>query len=53
MPTSSEDIEQQAIIDVEAAWAREIDSRVVALERGEVELYAAEDVFADARRLSR
>ncbi len=39
--------------DIEAAWAQEIEQRVSASDRGEVPSYAAEDVFAEARRLSR
>jgi putative addiction module component (TIGR02574 family) len=39
--------------DVKAAWASEIDNRVAALNRGELQSYPAEDVFAEARRLSR
>jgi len=38
---------------VEAAWAREIEERVEALDRGEAPTYAAEDVFAEARNRSR
>ncbi len=38
---------------VEAAWAEEIERRVAAFDRGEIPSYPAEDVFADARRLSR
>ena len=41
------------ISDIEAAWAREIEDRVAAFDRGETPAYAAEDVFAEARRLSR
>lgn len=39
--------------EIEAAWAREIEDRVAAFERGETQAYAAEDVFAEARHLSR
>ncbi len=39
--------------DIEAAWAREIEDRVAAFDRGETPAYVAEDVFAEARRLSR
>lgn len=39
--------------DIEAVWAQEIERRVSAFDRGEVPSYAAEDVFAEARRLSR
>jgi len=39
--------------DIEALWAREIEMRVAAYDRGETQTYAAEDVFAEARRLTR
>jgi len=39
--------------EIEAAWAREIEDRVAAFDRGEMQSYAAEDVFAEARRTSR
>jgi putative addiction module component (TIGR02574 family) len=39
--------------DIEAAWAVEIEERVAAFDRGEMPSYAAEDVFAEARRLAR
>ena len=38
--------------DVEAAWDKEVERRVAAYQRGEVETFAAEDVFAEARRLA-
>ena len=38
--------------DVEAAWAEEIARRVAAHKRGEVEVFEAEDVFAEARRIA-
>ena len=41
------------VTEIEAAWAEEIERRVAAFERGESPAYAAEDVFAEARRLSR
>lgn len=37
---------------IEAAWNEEIERRVVAYERGEVETFEAEDVFAEARRIA-
>jgi hypothetical protein len=40
------------LAEVEAAWAKEIERRVTAHERGEVETFAAEDVFAEARRIA-
>ncbi len=39
--------------EIESAWDREIESRVAAYDRGETKTFAAEDVFAEARRLSR
>ncbi|MFC4310516.1 addiction module protein [Steroidobacter flavus] len=39
--------------DIEKAWAEEIEQRLAAFDRGEVTAYPAEDVFADARRISR
>lgn len=41
------------VSEVEAAWAEEIERRVAAFDRGEIPSYPAEDVFAEARRLSR
>lgn len=41
------------VSEVEAAWAEEIEHRVAAFDRGEIPSYPAEDVFAEARRLSR
>jgi len=41
------------LADIEAAWEAEIEQRVAAFDRGEIPLHAAEDVFAEARRLSR
>ena len=41
------------VSEVEAAWAREIEERVAVFDRGEAQTYAADDVFAEARRRSR
>jgi len=41
------------LADIEAAWAHEIEQRVAAFDRGEIRAYPAEDVFAEARRLTR
>lgn len=41
------------VSEVEAAWAEEIERRVAAFDRGEIPSYPAEDVLAEARRLSR
>jgi putative addiction module component (TIGR02574 family) len=47
-----ESLHEPPIADVEAAWEKEIERRVAAYERGEVETFAAEDVFAEARRIA-
>lgn len=41
------------ISEIEAAWAREIEERVAALDRGDAKTHAAEDVFAEAKHRSR
>lgn len=41
------------VSEVEAAWTEEIERRVTAFDRGEISSYAAEDVFAEAHRMSR
>jgi putative addiction module component (TIGR02574 family) len=38
--------------ELEDAWDREIAARIGAYERGESKTHAAEDVFAEARRLT-
>lgn len=43
---------QSSTSDIEK-WADEIERRIAALDRGEISAYSAEDVFADARRLTR
>jgi putative addiction module component (TIGR02574 family) len=47
-----ETLHDSALGDVEAAWDKEVERRVAAYHRGEVETFAAEDVFAEARRLA-
>lgn len=39
--------------EIEGEWAREIEQRVAAYDRGETQVYLAEEVFAAARRLSK
>lgn len=48
-----EQIHESPSAEIEAAWAKEIERRVAAYERGEVETFTAEEVFAEARRISR
>lgn len=45
-------LHDEPIAEVEAVWEGEIRRRVEAFERGEVETYAAEDVFTEARLLA-
>jgi putative addiction module component (TIGR02574 family) len=47
-----ESLHEPPLSDIEAAWDVEIVRRVAAYERGEVQTYAAEDVFAEARRIA-
>ena len=48
-----ESLQIPPLSDVEALWDREIEARVAAYDCGETQSYAAEDVFAEARRQSR
>ena len=48
-----ESLQGSPLSEVEAAWSREIEERVAAYDRGEVQAYPAEDVFAEARRNTR
>lgn len=41
------------IAEIEEAWAREIEQRVAAYDRGDIAAHAAEDVFAEAKRLGK
>lgn len=41
------------LAEIEKAWAEKIEQRVAAFDRGEIPSYPAEDVFAEARRISR
>ena len=47
-----ESLREPPLEKVEAAWAAEIERRVAAYHRGEVETFPAEDVFAEARRIA-
>ncbi len=39
--------------EIESAWAQEIERRVAAYDRSDSKTHCAEDVFAEAKRLSR
>lgn len=47
-----ESLHDAPVAELEAAWAKEIEQRVAAYERGEVDTFAAEDVFAEARSIA-
>ena len=45
-------LHEPPLAEIEAAWDKEIECRIAAHERGRVESFAAEDVFAEAQRLA-
>jgi putative addiction module component (TIGR02574 family) len=45
-------LQDPPLSDITSAWDAEIVKRVAAYRRGEVETFAAEDVFAEARRIA-
>ena len=47
-----ETLHETPLSEIEAAWDIEIEKRVAAYDRGEVQTFAAEDVFAEARRIA-
>jgi putative addiction module component (TIGR02574 family) len=47
-----ESLHEPPLSDIEAAWDAEIVRRVQAYKRGEIETCAAEEVFAEARRIA-
>ena len=47
-----ESLHEPSLSEVEGAWDKEIERRVAAYERGEVETFSAEEVFAEARRIA-
>ena len=47
-----ESLQDPPLSDIASAWDAEIVKRVAAYRRGEVETFAAEDVFAEARRIA-
>ena len=48
-----ESLNEPAAAELDAAWAAEIDRRLAAYDRGEVQALSAEEVFAKARALAR
>jgi putative addiction module component (TIGR02574 family) len=48
-----ESLQGPVAADIQAAWDHEIAERVAAYDRGEATTHAAEEVFAEAKRLGR
>jgi putative addiction module component (TIGR02574 family) len=48
-----ESLQETPLSEVQAAWNREIEERIAAYDRGDLQAFAAEDVFAEARRKTR
>jgi putative addiction module component (TIGR02574 family) len=48
-----ESLRDAPLAEIEAAWDMEIERRIAAYDRGELETFSAENVFAEARRLAR
>lgn len=46
-----ESLRDTAVADIESEWEQEVGLRVVAFDKGELQTYSAEVVFADARRM--
>jgi putative addiction module component (TIGR02574 family) len=47
-----ESLQEPPLSEIEAAWDAEIVRRVEAYKKGQIETYAAEDVFAEARHIA-
>ena len=48
-----ESVRAPAVAEIEASWDAEIEERVAAFGRGDLETHLAQDVFAEARRITR
>jgi putative addiction module component (TIGR02574 family) len=48
-----ESLNEPAAAELDSAWAAEIERRLAAYDRGEVQALSAEEVFAKARALAR
>ena len=47
-----ESLHDSSLSEIETEWEREIEKRVSAFDRGELQTYPAEEAFAEARRLT-
>ena len=48
-----ESLNEPATAELDAAWSAEIERRLAAYDRGEVQALSAEEVFAKARAIAR
>ncbi|MDD5240168.1 MAG: addiction module protein [Sulfuricella sp.] len=48
-----ESLQNGSLSEIETAWRLEIEDRVAAYDRGEMAIFPAEDVFAEAKRITR
>lgn len=48
-----ESLQQEGIVEIETAWEQEIQTRVAAYQRGEMELIDGETVLAELRQIAR
>ncbi|HZR03799.1 MAG TPA: addiction module protein [Burkholderiales bacterium] len=46
-------LRQTQVGEIEAEWRKEVSDRLAAYDRGEAQTFAAEDVFAEAKRLAK
>jgi putative addiction module component (TIGR02574 family) len=47
-----ESMHEPSLSEIEEAWDREIERRVAAYNRGEIQTLSAEEVFAEAQRIA-
>ena len=47
-----ETLQEPALSEIDTAWDTEIRRRVAAYDRGEVQTFSADEVFAEARRIA-
>jgi len=47
-----ESLHDSPLSEIETEWEQEIEQRVAAFDRGELQTYPAEDVFAEAKRMT-
>jgi putative addiction module component (TIGR02574 family) len=48
-----ESLQDDSLREIESAWKKEIEARITAYDRGEIKTFSAEEVFTEAKQLSR